>query len=522
MPPKPDPKPKFNTLITAGCIAKAAYDREQSISITTNSNNIMFSSLAQAPLAPPKKKRKTTVLPPPSEMAAEAARKAEMKKRPAKARKPLTTLGKQKAVESKKATQNKNAVAGRKPAEKKEALEASGEALESQEVLHSQEHLKNKKSRGAENPVENKKSGEAKKALEASKKSAQAETVVHDGVGLKVIESGLWKDFEGEGKGSDNEDENPRNLMSIMRGLGQMERLEESKGSKKGAAGRGGVKKVSVLVRPTGKTRRLKLRNPEGKGPVLLASRPGRVPRVGLMSLKLEVRKRIWELAVVETKFFVYPAVTTEQPDLAMTSKQIRDEVLPIFYGKNTFAIELLAAGSSLNLVQEWVETFEKTAVLGMIEKWAFVCTVPSNNGNKLAPKQPIMWRNAQDVIVTLKHPSPEEKKGTVPEIEIHEQALCILPGHDEFGQCTLKEPVTWLEDAIAATALGKQYNRGEQALRLARLLHKRGGELVGSRCHGARVEEEVFAADEIKAMNPADTAFNLYVARRCREHPFA
>jgi hypothetical protein len=86
MPPKQPKQPKFDSLTTAGRIAKAAHIREQATA--------KFTPTSLPPdSAPPKKKRRKTVFAPPAELEAEAARRAEAKKmqKPQPKQAPLTT-----------------------------------------------------------------------------------------------------------------------------------------------------------------------------------------------------------------------------------------------------------------------------------------------------------------------------------------------------------------------------------------------------------------------------------------------
>lgn len=62
-----------------------------------------------------------------------------------------------------------------------------------------------------------------------------------------------------------------------------------------------------------------------------------------LMDLPKEIRHRIWKLAVVHHPVCVWPdhPKGKEQPDLCMTAKAVREEVLPVFYGENIFGIDI-------------------------------------------------------------------------------------------------------------------------------------------------------------------------------------
>lgn len=406
--------------------------------------------------APPKKKtRKIPVLAPPAELEAEAARRAEAKKKPKPKPKPkkapLTT---------------KDKIASKQ----KEKKQAFGPVEDDEEWFRA--------GRGA----------------------------------------------EAKAKG-----EKPRNLMDIMRDLGQMGskapvsasstvagkvQTVASSGVKAGAKGKAKVKE-SVLVRPTERTSRLQQsRQRLGETQPASAATTVKVKteddgeassntRASLMSLPLEVRQRILRLAVVETQFFVYPAINQEQPDLAMTSRQIRGEVLPLYYGENVFAIEIpvsTEAGmvkkkvkdperKSLLLVKKWAAAMSDREHLRTIRKWALSWAPPP-----VRDLQGGIHGHAGDreVIVSICYPKPGEgEQATRPEIAIHRQAFCLLKSHELFHPCISMCYPSWLDDAVAAAVLAEGQDRGKQILMTAKDVEKRGSELVGSRCEDDAVELE-------------------------------
>jgi hypothetical protein len=442
MPPKPSEQPKFNTLTTAGRIAKAAHASEQAAAKSTPTSPPPDS-------APPRKKTRKTVLAPPAELEAEAARRAEAKKKPKPKAKPEPA-----------------------PLTTKDKIAAS--------------KTKKKKAFG---PVE------------------------ADDEGFKGGRGGEVK-MKGE---------KPRNLMDIMRDLGQIGstappvsassavagkvQTVASSGPKGGSKGKAKVRE-SVLVRPTERTRRMqqsrqRLGETQTEPPAAPSVRIKREDDDGasfnsqasLMGLPLELRQRIWRLAVVETQFFVYPAINQEQPDLAMTSRQIRNEVLPLYYGENIFAIEIpvsVEAGmckkksrdperTSLLLVRKWIATLQDREYLGMIRKWALSRAPPLRN---LQADIPGPAQN-REVIVSIRYPTPGSANGqaTRPEIEIHRQAFCLLKSHELFQPCISMCYPGWLDNAVAAAVLAESQDRGKQILMIAKDVEKRGGELVGSRC---------------------------------------
>jgi len=261
MPVKPAPKPKFNTLTTAGRVAKAAHERAAAMEQTPPQTT---PPPPQPSTSPVKKKRKARILPPPHEIAAEAKLKEDAK-------------------EAKNGSKKKK----KAPLTTKEKLAESSAA----------------------------------RARERKRK----QPVVHDGVGLKVVEGGSG---EKSSRAKKTAAEKPKNLMDFMRDFRQMPAAAAaaSAGSKGKKSGEGRLKAVreSVLVRPTERTKRLRVAE-EGQRPTPIQDderQDNTSPsKPLLMTLPREVRQRIWRLVVVEAQFFVYPAISPEQPDLAMTGR---------------------------------------------------------------------------------------------------------------------------------------------------------------------------------------------------------
>jgi len=263
-------------------------------------------------------------------------------------------------------------------------------------------------------------------------------------------------------------------------------------------------------VRPTERTRRMQLsrqrqeqnRNVAAASSVEIKSEddndgPSSNSRASLMGLPLHLRQRIWRLAVVETQFFVYLAINQEQPDLAMTSRQIRNELLPLYYGENVFAIEIpTSVGpvvskkkasmkypemTSLPLARKWMAALSDREYFKTIRKWAFSLAPPARDpqvgGQDLGGNR--------EAIISICYPKPGSANGqaTRPEIEIHRQAFCLLKSHELFHPCISMGHPAWLDDAVAAAVLAEERDRGKQILMIAKDVGKRGDELVDSRC---------------------------------------
>jgi len=427
-------KPKFNILTTPGRIAKAAHER------AAMEEKEKHTKIPEKTTPPPqqtdtltssleKKKRKIQILPPPHELAAEADLEALTKeaKGGSKKKAPLTT--REKLAES-------------------AAIRARG--------------------------------------------SKRKQQVVHDGVGLKVVESGGG---EKKAKGKKAAGEKPKNLMDFMRDLKEMPATAAEttgpmeKKTSRGGAGRAKAVKESVLVRPTGRTRRLKAKA-DGRQSILFQNELQDDTYLSslLMTLPLEIRQRIWRLVVVETQFFVYPAISPEQPDLAMTSRQIRGEVLPLFYGENTFAVEVpietvrnsTSGRVSLGPARKWVAALEEGEHVGTIRKWVLSLMLPAR---EVAGAGMPRLKSGGEVLISLQYPKSGTKDHQHPELEIHRQGTCLLPSHDKYRQCVRMCYPLWLDDAMAAAFLVEKDNRGKQVIHFAASIKRKVHELAECLC---------------------------------------
>lgn len=320
-----------------------------------------------------------------------------------------------------------------------------------------------------------------KQAAHAARQRKARQSVVHDGSSLHILPDEDGAPSAGAGERVKGSETRNLNLMDFMRELGQMSSTPVQKGRRKGVvAGEG--RRESVLVRATEKTRRLKAEVGGGFESKAKGSR-----RPGLMALPLKLRERIWREVVVETRFFVYPASSPEQPDLAMTSRQVRKEVLLIYYGENTFAVEVPSATAkgkktkaspSLMPVKKWANALQSAKHLEQISQWAFIWipTTASNTGTAGLDSA----ASNEDAIVSLQFPVPRKKRK--PKMEVHKQAFCMLSSHEQHVPCVLKKVPKWLNDAVTSALLEKE-DRGEQVMAIAVAMRQKGGELVESRC---------------------------------------
>jgi hypothetical protein len=229
-----------------------------------------------------------------------------------------------------------------------------------------------------------------------------------------------------------------------------------------------------------------------------------------VMDLPQELRAMVWHHAVFNPRAFVWPEKYTghEQPDLAMTCRLVRAEVLPIFYAENIFAINLSpqnepsyqkrdeAAKGKKNVVlhggipviAEWAKALEaaqkKPGWFSMVRKWAFSYSPralrdPVTNRLVLAEYE-------KGFVVTVNF-SKRQQDGLFwdASIEIHRFALCVLPSYEEYGTCKVKTVPAWLNDpVIAITEAAKGGSISEKMITgLAKEITRKAIQLERLRC---------------------------------------
>ena len=83
------------------------------------------------------------------------------------------------------------------------------------------------------------------------------------------------------------------------------------------------------------------------------------------MDLPAEIRDRIYQEALVQEPMLFLARVPSStrrfktachQPALTKTSKTVREEALPVFYGMNTFYISTLDSHESIEPVADWLQ----------------------------------------------------------------------------------------------------------------------------------------------------------------------
>ncbi|KAK5114226.1 hypothetical protein LTR85_010291 [Meristemomyces frigidus] len=225
-----------------------------------------------------------------------------------------------------------------------------------------------------------------------------------------------------------------------------------------------------------------------------------------LMDLPEELRAKIFGLVVVESKVFIRPDSITgrEQPDLAMTSKQVRSEVLPVFYGKNTFAIDLSATGpvakmaarprcggksepvTGLVAIERWASELEKGGWFGMIRHWV-LDYAPADSwitGQRTSDDDD--GGEDSSLMVSVRFTKKAQHAGSWgAAVEVHREAACVMQGFDEHGMCVVKRVPEWLNEAVIQVldAAKRGSISGRMIVEMAKAVKARVHETGESRC---------------------------------------
>lgn len=214
---------------------------------------------------------------------------------------------------------------------------------------------------------------------------------------------------------------------------------------------------------------------------------------VGLTDLPKELRDEIWRLVVVQPETFIWPddKFGKEQPDLAMVSRFIRADVLPIYYAENIFALDVSPTSMSLRKPGQWVNARERAEKPSIIETWAAVLETKGwfgmihkwclsyEGGSNLFSKK-------EDRIVLVSLALRQRDTGFwSAEMELHREASCLLPGHADFGKCVVENTPNWLNVAVIDlldAARGGTVDGG-MIMKLARAIQGDQARLEDNRC---------------------------------------
>ncbi|PPJ50588.1 hypothetical protein CBER1_06296 [Cercospora berteroae] len=193
------------------------------------------------------------------------------------------------------------------------------------------------------------------------------------------------------------------------------------------------------------------------------------------LKLPETVKIRIYKLLVIETKLCIWPATKAgrEQPDISMVCKEIRNAVLPIYYGENTFAGDIAPpiaptvvskTGSApyrepltgLVAVQRWAETLSASQNEGgkwfdLVKNWCFSYRDPVRGASGRATASRTSEGN-RDFIVNVQIAAKRDstvddgEAGGIrqsaradPIVRVHREAACIMPGWSDCGRCVVQ-----------------------------------------------------------------------------------
>ena len=261
-----------------------------------------------------------------------------------------------------------------------------------------------------------------------------------------------------------------------------------------------------VLERPTKRSLRLKAYV------IWKLDGMGNVETFDVMGLPEELRWMIWELVVVDPNFFVWPDSLTgrEQPDLAMVSRRIRAEVLPIYYSKNVFAVDISPAkttpmgGRKVTVepkdtakLEKWAGVLEEGMWFGSIRNWALTYTPMSTA---------MPWAVAEEdksLIVAPSFWNPKDRQWQA-KVEVHREACCILAGAAEYDMCKVNKAPMWLRTLVIEATEGaarKNLMTKDLIVGLAKSIKVRAHQLVSERCEDAMKSVEA----DLMIKNSAD-----------------
>ncbi|GAB1735635.1 hypothetical protein NU219Hw_g4207t1 [Hortaea werneckii] len=236
------------------------------------------------------------------------------------------------------------------------------------------------------------------------------------------------------------------------------------------------------------------------------------------MDLPKELRANIYRSVVVESKVFVRPdsAMGKEQPDLAMVSRQLRDEVLPIFYAENVFAIDLVPTQptkgadyertareplSGLLAVEKWAKVMHKGDWLKFIRHWVFDYAPLPGQGSTIQHKAdsiclPTQTHDDGSLMISLRIAPPTGDGGLYGgDLQVHQDACCLMPGFQEFQQCTVQVTPSWLNKLVIDLLDKAKLEGGVSAkmiVELSKVLEARVHALADCRCEKSTVRDEL------------------------------
>ncbi|KAI7224037.1 hypothetical protein KC333_g182 [Hortaea werneckii] len=237
------------------------------------------------------------------------------------------------------------------------------------------------------------------------------------------------------------------------------------------------------------------------------------------IDLPKEVRANIYRSVVVESKVFVRPdsAMGREQPDLAMVSRQLRDEVLPIFYAENVFAIDLgpmhptkAGAGDGttatkplvgLLAIERWAKVMQMGGWLKFVRHWVFDYAPLPGQGPLIQHKAdsislPTAGKTHDDgsLMISLRIAAPTGDGGLYSgDLQVHQDACCLMPGFQEFQQCTVQVTPSWLNKLVIDLLDKAKLEDGVSAnmiVRLSKVLEARVHGLADCRCEKSMVRD--------------------------------
>jgi hypothetical protein len=288
-------------------------------------------------------------------------------------------------------------------------------------------------------------------------------------------------------------------------------------------------KRSSVLYRPTPRAMFFKEQQ-SAKNEALeeagIAPEPKRTGRFRFLDLDRKIRDEIYALAVVNRTCFKWPVdshLDRRQPDLAMVCRQMRQEVLPLYYLENHFAMALPGViqddkpSEKMVLLEKWLNAIgdpknEEGKWLDNIQRWVFDgAWKPVNEEAQIDPTAaeyagdqpfpakakeadgrakpaPRLFNRSPLSKKFILHAEYSSKTEDGVKLRIHRQAACILPqfsGPDK--RCRLQQVPESVRITLSAwrgfIAGSSLPTRAKRLTRLVGKLNNLTPDLAGACC---------------------------------------
>lgn len=195
-----------------------------------------------------------------------------------------------------------------------------------------------------------------------------------------------------------------------------------------------------------------------------------------------------------------------EQPDLAMVGREVREDVLGVYYGENIFAVDItphfawhvekrlggtrggFIPVTSVEALERWGTPLEKDGWFGMIRKWVFSYAPPSTRCGFGIRGGGQVEQNFVVFVSFKPEQRKDESKTWSAVVEVHRRANCVIPAAVNCGQCIVRAAPEWLNKAVFEAMDGADAGgiKAKSVVTLAETIRSRAAELKDEKCVGS------------------------------------